>query len=128
MQIRVDEALIYVALPKGNILAANSRVHNGLNCLGAWEGAGRGAESSSAGTINLAGLCFIYRLLETQGICTKGEKCLGEPLAGSDRSCNGDLRELQGTDAKNHRTKEAALGRINSWLGGVAYLWVIVVF
>lgn len=37
---------------------------------------------------------------------------------GRHRSCNGDLTELQGTDAKNHCSKEAALGRINSWLGG----------
>ncbi len=81
-------------------------------------GASRGAESFSFWTIKLPGLHFIHRLSETQEHGTKRGKCLGEPLAGADRSCTGDLRELQGTDAKNHRTMEAALGRINSRLGG----------
>lgn len=53
-------------------------------------------------TTNLVGLRFIHRLFSNlQGQRSKGEECLGEPLARIGRCRNGDLRELQGTDAKN---------------------------
>lgn len=55
-----------------------------VNRFSAKDGAGRGAESSSIGTGNLTGLRLTHRLCETQGYGTKREKCLGEPLAGTD--------------------------------------------
>lgn len=66
----------------------------------------------------LRGCVSFINCLRLRDTVHKGEKCLGEPLARTDRRCNGDPRELQGTDAENHCTEEAAHGRINSWLGG----------
>lgn len=46
-------------------------------------------------------------------------------VGGMDRSCSGDLRELQPTDAKNHHSKEAAPGRISSRLGdGIVMFYI----
>lgn len=66
------------------------------------DGASHGAESSSIGTISLKGPYTIHHISETQNMVLKEGNVWGEPLAGTDKSCIGDLRELQGTDAKNH--------------------------